>query len=117
MPRFVILTHDHPHLHWDLMLECNGVLWTWALPELPRDNNSFECERLADHRIAYLDYEGPISGDRGEVRRVMSGEFDFEDVSENRIRFRATGGELPMQVELVRLADSQRWIVKLDDGK
>lgn len=104
-------------MHWDLMLESEGVLWTWALPELPRANISVHCERLADHRIAYLDYEGPISGDRGEVRRVMSGEFNFEDVSDGRIRLLATGGELPMQVELVRQADSQRWIVKLDDGK
>jgi hypothetical protein len=29
--------------------------------------------RIADHRPAYLTYEGPISGDRGTVRRLASG--------------------------------------------
>jgi hypothetical protein len=122
MPRYVLLRHDTPAdpdrpVHWDLMLESEGVLWTWALSEMPSANKSLDCERLADHRIAYLDYEGPISGDRGEVRRVMSGEFRFEDVSGDRIRLLTTVGELPRQVEFVRQADSQRWIVKLDDGK
>lgn len=104
-------------MHWDLMLESEGVLWTWALPEMPTANTSLDCERLADHRIAYLDYEGPISGDRGDVRRVMSGEFRFEDVSGDRIRLLTTGGELSMQIELTRQAGSQRWMVKFDDGK
>ncbi len=30
--------------------------------------------RLANHRPAYLDFEGPISGDRGFVTRVARGE-------------------------------------------
>ncbi len=31
------------------------------------------AERIADHRPAYLDYEGPISGDRGSVRLLSRG--------------------------------------------
>ena len=31
MPRFVILEHDHPSLHWDFILEVGEVLWTWRL--------------------------------------------------------------------------------------
>jgi CRP-like cAMP-binding protein len=30
-------------------------------------------QALPDHRREYLDYEGPISGDRGYVRRVAEG--------------------------------------------
>lgn len=35
--------------------------------------SGFEATRLADHRAAYLAYEGPVSGGRGVVRRVASG--------------------------------------------
>ena len=55
--------------HWDLMLERGGTLWTWSLPAPPdRPDALPACAvRLADHRAAYLDYEGPVSGDRGRV--------------------------------------------------
>ncbi len=32
---------------------------------------------LPDHRREYLDYEGPVSGDRGHVRRVAAGSFEL----------------------------------------
>ena len=72
MPRFVLLDHDHPTRHWDLMLEVGPVLWTWRLDAIPDRCASCQATRIADHRPIYLDYEGPISRDRGEVRRVAS---------------------------------------------
>ena len=69
MPRFVILEHDHPHLHWDLMLEAGAVLRTWRLALPPRAGQDVPAEPLGDHRPLYLDYEGPVSGGRGQVRR------------------------------------------------
>ena len=121
MSRYVLLRHDTPAdqarpVHWDLMLERDGVLWTWALGEQPQSKHRLLGERLADHRIAYLEYEGPISGDRGEVRRITSGEFEFQHVAQDRIELRIHSGELPGQVELVRQAESQRWNVTFDDG-
>src|SRR5262245_43439326 len=32
------------------------------------------AQRLDDHRPAYLDYEGPVSGNRGKVRRLVRGQ-------------------------------------------
>ncbi len=75
MPRFVLLEHDHPVLHWDLMLECKGVLRTWRLDRVPTVTATISAEPLPDHRLAYLDYEGPVSGDRGTVKRVDAGQF------------------------------------------
>jgi len=122
MPRYVVLQHNTPAdpdrpVHWDLMLEAGAVLWTWALPEIPRPDFEAVAERLADHRIVYLEYEGPISRGRGEVRRIMSGEFEFESATDDRIHLRITSGELPRHVELVRQATSQRWKVRFDNGK
>ena len=75
MPRYVILTHDHPHLHWDFMLENEAVLRTWRLARAPDEAGPIDAKALADHRLAYLDYEGPVSGNRGSVRRFDRGEY------------------------------------------
>jgi hypothetical protein len=104
MPRFVLLYHECPpeyarSSHWDLMLEVGEVLRTWAVAKLPRswraawektaelypdcpvlaDFNLVAAEPLGDHRLAYLNEEGPLSGDRGSVRRIDSGTYEGED--------------------------------------
>jgi hypothetical protein len=76
MPRFVILEHDHPVLHWDLMLEAGPVLRTWRLAGEPAPGRAVPAEPIGDHRKLYLDYEGPVSGGRGSVRRWDAGEYD-----------------------------------------
>jgi hypothetical protein len=75
MPRFVVLDHDHPWPHFDLMLEAGPVLWTWRL-ECPLEAGTEQsAERIQDHRLHYLEYEGPVSGNRGRVFRRDEGEF------------------------------------------
>jgi hypothetical protein len=82
MPRFVILEHDHPALHWDLMLEADDVLQTWRLANPPEmESGPIYATALGDHRIMYLEYEGPVSGNRGAVRRWDAGLFDEEPES------------------------------------
>ena len=78
MPRFVILEHDHPVLHWDLMLEAGDVLQTWRLAAPPAESPAVAATALDDHRRIYLDYEGPVSGNRGKVRRWDAGNFTEE---------------------------------------
>lgn len=78
MPRFVILEHDHPFLHWDLMLQVDAVLRTWRLLEPPVVGAVIAAEATFDHRLLYLDYEGPISGDRGQVQCWDSGIYTGE---------------------------------------
>jgi hypothetical protein len=81
VPRFVVLRHDFPDgagrpLHWDFMLEAGDVLRTWALAEQPGPaGTSCFAQKLADHRLVYLDYEGEISGNRGTVSRLDGGDY------------------------------------------
>src|SRR5262249_60311740 len=84
MRRFVVLIHNHPALHWDLMLEKQAALRTWRLARPPDAAGSIHAEELPDHRQAYLDYEGPVSGDRGAVRRLARGEFTGVEESGTR---------------------------------
>ena len=103
MPRFVLLFHECPPSlgkpsHWDLMLEREGVLLTWNLPALPAAWGGeaagfveIAATRIADHRLAYLDYEGPISGDRGAVTRIDRGEYEAVEQTDDNIRVRLRG--------------------------
>jgi hypothetical protein len=116
LPRFVILEHDHPILHWDLMLEAGSVLRTWRLARAPEINGpSIEACPLADHRILYLDYEGPLSGQRGSVRRWDSGEYEsVAEVEGLEIRNRMMGQRVHGMATL-RVIDD-RWLFQLEAG-
>jgi hypothetical protein len=79
------------------MLEDGDALATWAIAELTglwanvrsrtaqrhpdcaavSASNYVAVERLADHRAAYLDYEGAVSGGRGQVIQVAAGTYEL----------------------------------------
>lgn len=79
--RFVILEHSlSDSVHWDLMFDVGEALVTWQCKVNPlsqhwHSDTSLPLRRISDHRRAYLDYEGPVSADRGEVHRVEEGEY------------------------------------------
>ncbi len=69
------------------MLEQGEVLLTWQLLRDPTDPAGYPipARRIGDHRKAYLDYEGPVSGGRGMVTRVEDGFVnDLEPVEVDR---------------------------------
>lgn len=93
--RFALLRHNVPadyarSSHWDLLFERDTACWTWALESLPAALTGTRSEpvaalRLNDHRKHYLEYEGPVSGERGEVRRVLAGEYELCSQSEGQV--------------------------------
>jgi hypothetical protein len=114
MPCFVVLTHDHPTLHWDFMLEQGQSLRTWRLAQAPDVNTPIDAEPLGDHRLDYLDYEGPVSRGRGEVRRWDRGEFETIESSPQRIVVRLAGGRIRGEATLERIEQSEKWMFRLN---
>lgn len=114
MPRYVILEHDHPSLHWDFMLESGDVLRTWRLPAVPQRGETVTATAAFDHRPMYLDYEGPISGNRGRVVRWDHGTFVWYQTEADRLALELDGARLRGTVVLER-ADADKWILRFGD--
>jgi hypothetical protein len=63
--------------HLDFMVGQESAFLTWSMNTWPSPGEIVVARKLADHRLAYWDYEGPISGDRGIVRRWDRGNCEF----------------------------------------
>lgn len=93
-PRFVILQHDYPSLHFDLMLEEAESLRTWRLPTPPQAGITIKGEVSFPHRLAYLDYEGPVGGGRGQVLCWDRGIYTVVSASDALVEVHCQGQKL-----------------------
>jgi bifunctional non-homologous end joining protein LigD len=82
--RFVIQEHSATALHWDLRLERDGVLVSWALPRgLPLDpKRNHMAVHTEDHPLEYLDFHGDIPRGNygaGWMRIWDTGTYEIEE--------------------------------------
>ncbi|MCM8761056.1 MAG: hypothetical protein NC938_02245 [Candidatus Omnitrophica bacterium] len=108
MPRFVIQEHHARKLHYDLRLEMNGVLKSWAVPKTPAKKHNLK--RLAieveDHDLRYIDFEGKIeegSYGAGEVKIWDKGTYDIETNRPDKIVFHLHGRRLEGRYTLLKM--------------
>jgi bifunctional non-homologous end joining protein LigD len=87
--RFVIQQHDATRLHWDLRLERDGVLASWAMPRglpwSPKDNHL--AVHTEDHPIEYLDFHGDIpSGEYGAGSMTIwdTGTYESDEFTDSK---------------------------------
>lgn len=107
-PIFVVQEHDASHLHYDLRLEINGVLRSFAVPKTPPTQPG--VKRLAiqteDHPLSYADFEGVIPEGEygaGTVRIWDRGGLMIEELKEGeKILFELSGKRLQGKYALIK---------------
>ncbi len=91
---FVIQKHTTPAgAHWDLMLEHERVLWTWRINSSPDQigNAPLEAERIADHALKFLSYEGPVQNATGTVQIADKGALHLQSIKTDQITCQLDG--------------------------
>ncbi len=97
--RFVVQEHDATRLHWDLRIEHDGVLASWALPRfLPgAPGENLIAIRTEDHPLDYLAFEGEIpagSYGAGTMRIYDQGTVDILEWQPRKVEVRLRGERL-----------------------
>lgn len=114
-PRFVVQEHHARSLHWDLRLEHDGVLWSWAVPKgIPmRPKPNHLAVRTEDHPLLYLTFEGDIpSGQYGAGTMSVwdRGTYEPEKVRDDELIVTFHGTRVRGKYALFHTRDNQ-WML------
>ncbi len=114
-PRFVIQEHHARRLHWDLRLEHDGTLVSFALPKgVPQDPKQ---NRLAvhteDHPLEYLDFQGDIPKGEygaGKMRIWDRGTYDAEKFRDDEVIATFAGDRMKGKYALFQ-TNGKNWMI------
>ncbi|HMJ01350.1 MAG TPA: DNA ligase D, partial [Conexibacter sp.] len=115
--RFVVHEHHARRLHWDLRLERDGVLVSWAIPngipEDPRHNR--KAVHVEDHPLDYIDFRGTIpqgSYGAGEVKVWDSGTYTAEKWEPRKVVVAFDGERLQGRYALFHAGRAEKdWMI------
>ncbi len=117
---FVIQRHDATRLHYDLRLERDGVLVSWAVPKgLPRVHGERHLAvHTEDHPMEYASFEGTIPEGHygaGEVRIWDRGTYDLLEWADKKVSFRLHGQRHNGEYHLVKTGrgGEKDWLILL----
>ena len=115
MPKliYVIQEHHASHLHWDLRLEHNNALKSWAVPKVPKSEEKRLAIQVADHDKNYATFEGDIEEGygKGSVKIWDSGEWIPDEINENKITGELKGKKLKGKFALIKFKDQEtNWL-------
>ncbi len=116
--RFVIQEHHSHHLHYDLRLERDGVLKSWAVPKgVPEAvGEKHLAVAVEDHPLEYQTFEGEIPKGEygaGTVTIWDSGTYDTKHWDEEKIEVMLHGSRLSGAYVLIKFkrAGEKDWLL------
>jgi bifunctional non-homologous end joining protein LigD len=114
--RFVVQEHDATRLHWDLRLERDGTLVSWAIPngipDTPKENRL--AVHVEDHPLDYIDFEGEIPEGNygaGTVRIWDTGTYEVEKWEPKKIMVTFHGERLQGRYALFQTRSEKDWMI------
>lgn len=125
---FVVHKHAARNLHFDLRLEMDGVLRSWAVPKGPSCDTTDKrlAVKVEDHPIEYGDFEGNIpSGNYGAGGVIVWDRGEWvplepwrEGLEKGKLLFELRGYKLHGKWTLVKIKKSEKdWLlIKERDG-
>ena len=104
---FVIHKHHASHLHWDLRLEMDGVLKSWAVPKEPPKTKGIKrlAIQVEDHSLSYANFEGIIPEGNygaGKVEIWDNGIYELLNKDPKKIEINLHGKKLKGKYVLVK---------------
>jgi bifunctional non-homologous end joining protein LigD len=113
--RFVVQEHHARSLHWDLRLERDGVLVSWAVPKgIPDDpKRNHLAVHVEDHPLGYIDFAGEIpagSYGAGKVQIWDAGTYDCHKFREDEVIVTFHGERLEGKYALFQ-TNGKNWMI------
>lgn len=116
---FVVHRHHASRLHYDLRLEQNGVLKSWAVPKglPPRPGIRRLAVNVEDHPLAYVNFEGAIPKGEyggGMMWKFAQGRYEITKEKKDGFYFRLQSRELNAEYRTHRTKENQ-WLLERVD--
>jgi len=113
---YVIQRHEATRLHWDLRLEVEGVLKSWAVPKEPPVEKGIKrlAVQVEDHPLDYANFAGTIPKGEygaGKVEIWDKGTYKLVDIKPNKIIFEIMGERLKGTYCLIRFKEDKNWLL------